>query len=99
MSWWQRSQACDCMKYLAGIFLPSRGCTELGKTLPFGPSPSPSMVSAGILGFTTRYAFLQATFRTHHEPDATAVMTKARTAKLMAAPANPWPNHLRRAIH
>src|SRR6266852_4076494 len=70
MSEWQRSQACDCIKYFAGIFLPSRVCAELGKNFPLGPSPSPSMVSVGMYGLTTRLEFFHAMLRAHHEPAA-----------------------------
>src|ERR1700722_7601232 len=87
------------MKYFAGIFLPSRVCTELGKNFPAGPSPSPSMVSAGMGGFTTRLLFFHATSRAHHEPAAIAVIKSASTAKLAAAPANPLPSQARPASH
>src|SRR5579863_7027269 len=97
MSLWQRSQACDCMKYFAGIFLPSLVCTELGKNFPLGPSPSPSMVSVGICGLTTRLLFFHATLRVHQEPAATPVIKRASAAKLAAAPARPLPNQPRRA--
>src|SRR6266403_3555833 len=99
MSEWQRSQACDCMKYFAGIFLPSRVCAELGKNFPFGPSPSPSIVSVGICGLTTRLLFFQAMLRVHQEPAAIPDMAKANTAKLPTAPANPVPNHPRFESH
>src|ERR1700747_327255 len=97
MSEWQRSQACDCMKYLAGMFLPSLVCTELGKNFPFGPSPSPSIVSVDICGLTTRLLFFHAILRVHQEPPAIPAVSRASTAKLAAAPANPLPSRPRRA--
>src|SRR6267142_4201025 len=99
MSRWQRSQACDCMKYFAGIFLPSRVCTELGKNFPHGPSPSPSMVSVVNFGLAPRLAFFQAISRVHQEPAAIPESSKAKIAKLAAAPAKPLPNQPRRASH
>src|SRR5258708_31393817 len=91
MSLWQRSQACDCMKYFAGMFLPSLVCTELGKNLPLGPSPSPSMVSVGMRGFVTRLLFFQALLRVHQEPAARPVTRRASNAKLAAAHVKPPP--------
>src|SRR5260221_14565468 len=99
MSWWQRWQACDCMKYFAGIFLPSRVCTELGKNFPLGPSPSPSMVSVVNFGLAPRLAFFQAISRVHQEPAAIPESSKAKIAKLAAAPTNPVPNEGPRAGH
>src|SRR5882724_5032695 len=96
MSEWQRSQACDCIKYFAGIFLPSRVCAELGKNFPFGPSPSPSIVSVGICGLTTRLLFFQAMLRVHQEPPAIPAVSRASTAKLAAGPASPLPSQPRR---
>src|SRR6201984_3443133 len=92
MSEWQRSQACDCIKDFAGIFLPSRVCAELGKNLPFGPSPSPSIVSVGMCGFTTRLLFFQAMLRVHQEPAAIAKGRRASAAKLATAPVSPLPS-------
>src|SRR5438445_7099184 len=99
MSLWHRSQACDCMKYFAGMFFPSLVCAELGKNLPEGPSPSPSIVSDGILGFVTRWPFFQAISLTHQEPAAKAASVKAKAAKLAAPAAKPLPNHPRLASH
>src|SRR5260370_726049 len=99
MSLWQRSHACDCMKYFAGMFLPSLVCTELGKNLPLGPSPSPSMVSVGMRGFTTRLLFFQVMLRVHQELAAMPVIRKASTAKLAAAPVKPLPSQPRRVSH
>src|SRR6266851_3072929 len=99
MSEWQRSQACDCIKYFAGIFLPSRVCAELGKNFPLGPSPSPSMVSVGMYGLTTRLEFFHAMLRAHHEPAAIPLINSASTEKLAAAPAKPLPNHPRLTTH
>src|SRR5258706_7478787 len=99
MSLWQRSQACDCMKYFAGMFLPSLVCTELGKNLPLGPSPSPSMVSVGMRGFVTRLLFFQALLRVHQEPAAMPVTTRASKAKLAAAPVKSLPSQAPRVSH
>src|ERR1700746_1800041 len=96
MSEWQRSQACDCMKYFAGMFLPSLVCTELGKNFPLGPSPSPSIVSVDICGLTTRLPFFQGILRVHQEPPAIPAISTASTTKLVAAPANPLPSQPRR---
>src|SRR5260370_2042331 len=96
MSEWQRSQACDCIKYFAGIFLPSRVCAELGKNFPLGPSPSPSMVSVGMFGLTTRLEFFHTMLRAHHEPAAIPVISRVSTAKLVTAPAKPLPSQPRR---
>src|SRR6266700_325845 len=99
MSEWQRSQACDCIKYFAGMFLPSRVCAELGKNFPLGPSPSPSMVSVGICGLTTRLPFFHAMLRTHQEPAAIPLINSARTAKLATPPAKPLPSQPRLTTH
>src|SRR5260370_39740772 len=99
MSEWQRSQACDCIKYFAGMFLPSRVCAELGKNLPEGPSPSPSMVSVGIRGLTIRLLFFHAKLRVHQEPAAIPAIMRHRIARLAAAPANPFPSQPRRTGH
>src|SRR6516164_1147910 len=40
MSWWQRSQASDSMKNFDGMLRLPYTCEELGKNLPFAPSPS-----------------------------------------------------------
>src|SRR5260370_3264604 len=99
MSEWQRSQACDCIKYFAGMFLPSRVCAELGKNLPEGPSPSPSMVSVGIRGLTTRLLFFHAKLRVHQEPAVIPAITRHQIPKLAAAPHKPFPIHPRPARH
>src|SRR6266853_3798851 len=99
MSEWQRSQACDCMKYFAGIFFPSRVCTELGKNLPPGPSPSPSIVSVESAGFFTRYAFFHARLRAPHAPPLnTAIATNTAANRSAAAP-DPSPSHFRDPSH
>src|SRR5208282_3501060 len=48
MSAWQRSQACDFMKYPEGMYWPSVVCAELGKNFPWGPSPSCNIVAGEI---------------------------------------------------
>src|SRR5260221_10998503 len=97
MSWWQRWQACDCMKYFAGIFLPSRVCTELGKNFPLGPSPSPSMVSVVNFGLATRLAFFQPFSPVHQKPTGIPETSKEKIAKLQPDPTNPVPTQDRRA--
>src|SRR6266404_4377947 len=87
------------MKYFAGMFFPSRFCTELGKNFPFGPSPSPSIVSVESAGFFTRYAFFHATFRPHHAPALTAAIASNTIANRNAAAPAPSPSHLRFPSH
>ena len=48
------------MKNLLGIFWPPYTWAELGKNGPFGPSPSPSMVAAGMTGILDAAALLPA---------------------------------------
>src|ERR1700730_15074097 len=99
MSAWQRWQASDCMKYLPGILPPSLVCAELGKNLPCGPSPSPSMEAGGIKGVGMRLWFLQVTARDHHAPAAMAAVTTTSAANRGTCCPGPVPSHTRDASH
>src|ERR1700680_2390127 len=99
MSAWQRSQALDCMKYSDGMYLPSVVCAELGKNLPCGPSPSPSMVAGGICGLVTRFAWVQEISRSHQAPKATPEASSTTVAKRRPAPLGPSPSQFREASH
>src|SRR5580765_1941244 len=59
MSSWQRLQESDSMKNLLGIFCLPYTCAELGKNEPSGPSPSPFIVSGGMVGFSMRLRVCQ----------------------------------------
>src|SRR5258707_15835560 len=87
------------MKYFAGIFFPSRVCTELGKNFPPGPSPSPSIVSVESAGFFTRYEFFHATLRAHHAPPLNIAIATNTAANLSAAAPDPSPSHFRDPSH
>src|SRR6202008_3902856 len=87
------------MKCFAGIFFPSRVCTELGKNFPFGPSPSPSIVSVESAGFFTRYTFFHATLRAHQAPPPNTAITNNTTANRSAAAPDPSPSHFRDPSH
>src|SRR6267154_6087507 len=93
MSAWQRWQASDFMKYWEGMPPPCLVCAELGKNLPCGPSPSPSMVSAGISGLDMQLAFLQATSRVHQAPAAILAVNRANAANPKPRPRMLSPSH------
>src|SRR6267143_3400219 len=95
MSAWQRWQASDFMKYLEGMLPPCLVCAELGKNFPWGPSPSPSIVSAGISGLEMRFAFFQATSRVHHVPAAMPAVSNVTAAnpnprRMKLSPSHPF---------
>src|ERR1700676_2959281 len=99
MSAWQRSQASDFMKYCEGMLPPCLVCAELGKNLPWGPSPSPSMVCAGISGLEIRFAFFQATSRVHQAPAAITIVNITSAANPNPRPIKVRPSHPLEASH
>src|SRR5271157_5587946 len=74
MSWWQRSQASDSMKNFDGIFRSPATCDELGKNLPFAPSPSLFIDNGAIGGFWMTKRLLQES-REYLAPKATTTAT------------------------
>src|SRR5215475_7510007 len=87
------------MKYSAGMYLPSFVCTELGKNLPPGPSPSCSIVSGAIGGFLMRFALFHIVVRVHHVPAARPANTIASPANRSACAPAPAPSHPFALIH
>ena len=86
-SGWQRPQASESRKNLASMWPPGSVRTEEGKNGPFGPMPSPSMLSGAIRGLTT-WSAASGRARRHCCQPGTA--TSATASAAMAGRSSGW---------